>query len=254
MDGIPSKIVAPQSFLFFIVADVGPNKSHRPVAAVLCQGNHDATQAIKTWDMTRYCMQTIDILSDPGNSTAIRAELDLAAEFYKNDTEGALLPRVRLPELYRWINSPELDAPRFRAWDSSLSQFPVIATCLHLGIGYNPVDGSEDAVTKESLGTIYNDNTFEYGMVVIDISDLNAIRYGIIGFIIFKSDGDFGTGDERSFPPFVEEDRPRRPLSVNDYVNKFHSQSSEDPYTFEDIENRLQEYPLIAVSAMDCKS
>ena len=252
LDPIVAETLPPQSYLFFIVANVGPSESHRPIAVALCQGGYGTQSGIQGHQVTRYCLQTINILSDPGNRTAIRVELDLATDFYRNDAEEVLLPRVRLPELNRWISSPELDSKRFRRWDHSLSQFPFIATCLQVGIGYNPADGSEDAMRKEPLGTVFYDDTLEYGMVVIDISDLNDIRYGIIGLSIRAAQRAFGSAEQQSLLPEEKHVR-RRPLSAIEYISKFYPESSGDSLLFSDVVNNLQEHPLITVSTMDCK-
>jgi hypothetical protein len=101
--------------------------------------------------------------------------------------------------------------------DCSLSQFPFIAICLQLGIGYNQADGSENAVRKEPLGTVYYDNTLEYGMVVIDISDLYEIRYGFIGFGIHKCSR---FSERPHFPPTLEGHQPRQPLSAKKFMTR----------------------------------
>lgn len=253
LDPVVAENLPPQSYLFFIVAKVGPSESHRPVAVALCQGGLGSQFGIGGHQVIRYCLQTINVLSDHGNRIAIRTELDLATDFYKNDTDEVLLPRVRLPELDRWTSSPERDAKRYRRWDSSISPFPFIATCLQVGIGRNPMDGSEDAVRKESLGTFYYNNTLEYGMVVIDVSDLDEIRYGIIGLSTRIAQQALGSTEQQDPPQFMEEDVRRRPLSAIELMSRFYSESSRNPYPFSDIVTMLQEYPLIAVSAMNCK-
>lgn len=218
-DAVATKNLPPHSYLFFIVAKVGPGESHRPVAVALCQGDIGVQSGIQGHQVIRYCLQIIDVLSDHGNRIVIRAELDMATGFYKNDTEEVLLPRVKLPELNRWGSSPELNSKRVRGWNRSLSQFPFIATCLQVGIGYNPADGSEDTVRKEPLGTFFYDNTLEYGMVVIDISDLENICYSIIGFSICHAQRVFGSAKQPSFLPFISqfiiEDYPLFELSRN---------------------------------------
>ena len=76
----------PQSFLFFVVAKVGPGASSRPIAVTLWQGGLSPNEAVEGLPVARACLQVIDILSDPGNRTTIRAELGLAIDFYKNDS------------------------------------------------------------------------------------------------------------------------------------------------------------------------
>ena len=120
-DAVATKNLPPHSYLFFIVAKVGPGESHRPVAVALCQGDIGVQSGIQGHQVIRYCLQIIDVLSDHGNRIVIRAELDMATGFYKNDTEEVLLPRVKLPELNRWGSSPELNSKRVRGWNRSLS-------------------------------------------------------------------------------------------------------------------------------------
>ena len=105
---------------------------------------------------------------------------------------------------------------------------------------------------KEPLGTVFHNDTLEYRMVVIDISDLDDIRYGIIGLSICTAQRAFRSAEQRGLPS-VEKHIRRRPLSAIEYMSKFYPESSGDPFTFGDVVNSLQEHPLINVSAMDCK-
>lgn len=249
-------VEGPQSFLFFVVAKVGPGESHRPVSVTLWQGGLSPNEAVQGLPVARACLQAIDVFSDPGNRTAIQGELNLATGFYKNDHDGLLVPRTELPELNRWQNSPSLDAKRQRVWNHHLAEFPFISTSLLLGVGYDQSNGSKNNARNELLGTVYRDSSIEYGMVVIDVSDLDDIRYGIVGFAIEIQGEDLDSGDDdisEMGVPTVEEHRPRKPLSVNEYMTRFHPSRSGDPYAFGDIVKRLEEKPLIAISAMDCK-
>ena len=251
----------PQSFLFFVVAKVGPGTSSRPIAVTLWQGGLSPNEAVEGLPVARACLQVIDILSDPGNRTAIRAELGLAIDFYKNDSDGLLVERTELPELNRWWNDPTMDAKRSRAWHRQFPEFPFISTCLLVGVGYDQSDGSKNNARTELLGTVYHDDSIEYGMVVVDISDLDDIRYGIVGFMVRQiveiqdgADDDWDPCyDGYEGVPTVEESRPRKPLSANEYMTRFHPNRFGDPYAFGDVVKRLEEKSLIAVSAMDCK-
>ena len=51
-------------------------------------------------------------------------------------------------------------------------------------MGYDQSSGSKNNARTELLGTVYCDHSIEYVMVVIDISDLDDIRYGIVGFMV----------------------------------------------------------------------
>lgn len=103
---------------------------------------------------------------------------------------------------------------------------------------------------------MYRDDSIEYGMVVIDISDLDKIRYGIVGFAIEIQGQDLDSGDDDvsgTGVPTVEEHRPRKPLSANEYMTRFHPNRFGDPYAFGDTVKRLEEKPLLVISAMDCR-
>jgi hypothetical protein len=192
-DPIAPETVAPNSYLFLLVANIGPGESHRPVAVALVQGN--LSFGVHGSDVIQYCVQTIDILSDPGNQIAIRTDLALATDFYKNDKREDLLPRVRLPQLTQPYHGPKVDTNFIREWDQSISPFPFTATCLQLGIGYNPAIDSEAPVRKEALGTVFHDDSLEHGMVVIDISDLDDIHHGFFGISIRAALKEFGSAE-----------------------------------------------------------
>jgi hypothetical protein len=68
----------------------------------LRQSGLGSTQAIHAYRVPRYCLQTINVLSDPGNRTAIQAELALATDFCKNDKGEVLILRIRLSKLSRF--------------------------------------------------------------------------------------------------------------------------------------------------------
>ncbi len=82
------------------------------------------------------------------------------------------------------------------------------------------------------LGTVYRDDNMVYGMVVLDITDLDAVRYGIVGFyvceMIHVTSPGFGFRMTRYGPEprgyakvTVEEHWPREPLSAPEYMSKF---------------------------------
>ena len=71
--------------MFFVEAKVGPGASFHPVAVTLWQGRLSPNETVEGLPVAFACLQVIDILSEPGNRTTIRAELGLATSIYKND-------------------------------------------------------------------------------------------------------------------------------------------------------------------------
>jgi hypothetical protein len=259
MTQVSLAISGPESWLFYIVASVGPRGSYRPLAVTLVEGN--AYKAIRGSNLIRTCLQIITILSDPGNQLAIRGELRLAEEYYKS---GHNPPRAELPEPNAWPGILDLegeeegDGPE-RGWDRGLREFPFLSTCLLLGAGYDPSTGASYEVRTEPLGTVYRDDSLEYGMVAVDISELDKIRYGIVGFIVDLMaevnvrDEDAGYDPVEDTPPeddpvpTVEEDRPRVPLSARGYMTKFNYYGSDV------VVQTLEQVSLVDTRALDCK-
>ena len=65
-----------------------------------------------------------------------------------------------------------------------MQEFPLIAACLLQGIGFEVRQGVTRVALPEPLGTVYRDTSIEWGMVVVDITQLNAVRYGIVGLAL----------------------------------------------------------------------
>lgn len=252
---------APESWLFYIVAKLGPGGAHRPLAVTLLEGTAD--NSICGSNLARACLQIIAILSDPANERAIRGELRLAGEFYGNSSNDP--PRAEVPEPTPGaaflgmldLVEEELLQGEQRAWDRGFKEFPFLSTCLLLGAGYDPSTGASYQVRTEPLGTVYRDDSHEYGMVVLDVSEPERIRYGIVGFIVHDmvevdvdEDWDYDAVEDgllESEPvPTVEGYRPRLPLSAKGYMTKFHYYGSQETVS------ALEQRPLVDVAALDC--
>lgn len=96
----------------------------------------------------------------------------------------------------------------------------------------NRRDARLQHVQEQSLGTVFTDNKFEYGIVVLNISDLDDVRHGIVGFEIKSMaevdvtwTGDWDRAENCSLVkdavPVLEEDRRRVPLTAAKYMKKF---------------------------------
>ncbi len=200
-------------------------------------GDNEGSESLMGGPLADACQRTITIFSDPANAPAVRAELALADGFYmRTRDEGRgrdeyRPDKVHLPELDRRTLQREL---RYPPWDhSTLAEFPFIAACLLHGVGFDARTGMTRLARPQPLGTVYyRDTSLKWGMVVIDITELEAIRYGIVGFTVtsavfveFEADGRrraaFGVLGPGAFEPgelrVMDEVRPRgpcRPLSI----------------------------------------
>ncbi|RYP82461.1 hypothetical protein DL770_005574 [Monosporascus sp. CRB-9-2] len=112
-------------------------------------------------------------------------------------------------------------------------------------------------VQEQPLGTVFRDDRLEYGMVVLDISDLGRVRYGIVGFEInYMAEVDVtqtgywdcieGRPPEEDPVPVLEEHRSRSPLSAAQYMKKFRCFDTKD-----DIKN-LNKRPFVQLNALEC--
>ncbi|KAI1172445.1 hypothetical protein F4777DRAFT_514149 [Nemania sp. FL0916] len=248
--------MGPNSWVFFAVAQI--DGRHRAVAVVSSPGTTEPIESLQGYPLTACCERSVTIFADPANYRAIRSELALAESYYVRDGGREYRPEpVELPDGNR-RNSPV----RKRPWDhSSTREFPFIAACLLQGVGFTPRIGRTAPVSLEPLATVYRDDSIEWGMVVLDITDLDAVRYGIVGFTVSmakfvpsleaeripfsmgaRGPGAFEFGDLR----VMDEIRPRRAMSAAEYMAKFDYEVSEYGY----IADRLDHVSLVDAAAM----
>ncbi|KAK0385978.1 hypothetical protein NLU13_7152 [Sarocladium strictum] len=240
---------SPTSFLFYIVADVGPGGSSRPVAVAFRQGDirdyHGSTRIKRVLKDTQRLTR---LFSDAANRARVNAEIALASKWYRSDRQAGeeLSPSQRpeiddypQPPLYRYKEESEILAglqPRpGLVWDADQREFPFISTCLLLGL---LSDYSQNAtrlcdIQLQPLTTIFSGGCFEYGMVAIDITRLEKITYGIVAFpVLYMAEVSHHnpySWDRIEDPwPAREPDivlRPHRPrvmLGVDQFLNDYH--------------------------------
>lgn len=217
----------PDSFVIFVVSKLALSNSgqHYPLAVVKREGGLLPMDAIQGESVLAAIEGTIAVFSDPANRASVESELSLAAQFYR-DSKNAL-PTIELSNQAQWQRQslgPE--------WDCSMREFPFISTSLILGAAFDRKRAVGLPARPAPLGTVFRDTNTEYALAVVDISDLKAIRYGIVAFrstlMIHvsgapdDSDDDWGDGDpdgERKLR--LEENRTREPLSATAYINEF---------------------------------
>lgn len=247
----------PNSWVFFAVAQIAGR--HRPVAVVSSTGDSsEPAESLQGYPLAACCRRIVTIFSDPENHAAVSAELALAAAYNGGKTSPLEVP-VELPSLRRYgTPAPE----RWRPWDHDrVHEFPFIAACLLQGVAFDAPSGRTCRTLLEPLGTVYRDSSLEWGMVVVDITDINAVRYGIVGFPVHRARfvpslqvekqrygamgvGYFPTGELR----LVGEVHHRQAMTASEYMSKF-SRSHENSIRGDAAEH-LSQVPLIGSDAM----
>ncbi|KAI1355310.1 hypothetical protein F5Y01DRAFT_173211 [Xylaria sp. FL0043] len=212
----------PNSWVFFAVAQIAGR--HRPVAVVSSTGdNVEPAESLQGYPLIACCRRIATVFSDAENHATIHAELALAADMYHG---GQSRPPVELPDLRRY-GTPQPE--RWRPWDHDrVSEFPFIAACLLQSVAFDAQSGRTCRTLPEPLGTVYRDSSLEWGMVVVDITDLDAVRYGIVGFPVHrarfvpslqaeKQGYHFPGGELR----LVDEVHHRQAMTASEYMSKF---------------------------------
>ncbi|KFY05267.1 hypothetical protein O988_00130 [Pseudogymnoascus sp. VKM F-3808] len=255
----------PYSWVFFVVSQIGGR--HRPVAVVssLTDNSNDMETQIHGYALTAACHRIITIFSDKANHRAIRAELSLAAGYYVRDGTREYSPElVELPELNRRDFNP---TDRRRDWyHAGVREFPFISACLLQGVAFNTQQCYAHPAFPEPLGTVYRDTSIEWGMVVIDITNLDAVSYGIVGFSVGPMTF-IGSRYDEDHPPdlrggmvfafvrgelgVLDKVRPRRAMSAAEYMAKFEGEGHFPETPTKNVDQLIAKVPLVNVAAMD---
>lgn len=261
---------SPRSFLFYVVANVGPGGSTRPLAVAYRQG-HDISRSplSRVEHLVNETLFLVKALSEPVNSDAIVEERELAKKWYRDHEDAhkrqprpAALPDTPQPPFKGWKDKWEPILQPELPYKGVPREFPAIAVCtLSSLIQANESTRIVD-VQLELLSTPFYGNCLEYGAVVVDISNLQNVKYGIVAFpVCYMADvvyhSQYGGWDPvEDDPPQKEPDivlvneRPRVFLSILDYLRKYFPFMEDDPKVLE-----LQAYPCVDdPGVMDCES
>ncbi|KAL3447819.1 hypothetical protein BJX65DRAFT_276090 [Aspergillus insuetus] len=292
---------SPRSFLFCVVADVGPRGTSRTLAVAYRQGSDSSSTAslCRLGHVVADILALIDVLSDPTNRALLEAERSLAKDWYRrpsqpqshagretrteNSRERPCIPETPQPPFVhysdkRHYNRANRQRPPELPWhgDGASSEFPCTTTCLLLGLLRETEDHKADLkadafksnhnrtrpgdVQLQPLDIVFRGNCLEYGLVVLDVSDLDAgVKYGIVAFpykymadVYYWSDV-VGWDPVEDPPPEKEPDiipttpRPRVPLSILQWVHTYHYTGlTEDPSVF-----RLDAKPRVNATSLD---
>lgn len=254
----------PRSFLFYIVANVGPEGTSRPLAVAYRQG-HDATRS-------RHCrrlllvsdiLRLVKVFAEPANRVPLEAERLLATAWYQN--RRTVEPRPTLPDSLQppYVGRREEWAPTFQpelSWNGAGGEFPFTSTCLLLSLLPCSNSTRRGDVRLQHLSTAFFGDSLEYGAAILDISDLSRIKYGITAFPVrYMADVQYhnslGGWDAVEDPPPQKEpdivpveDRARVPLSILSYLRKYVSYTYKEP-----ADLVLETHPVVDPGVLDCK-
>ncbi|KAK0668118.1 hypothetical protein QBC41DRAFT_394541 [Cercophora samala] len=220
---------APDALVVYIVAKLGLNGTgqHYPLAVVKREGGLIDLDAVQGRDVLSAILGTVAVFSDPANHVGIESELSLADQFYQDPNNR--LHRTELSNTPAWMR--RCIAPQ---WECGVPEFPFISTCLLLGVAFDRERGVGLPALHAPLGTVFSDTNMEYAMAVVDITDLNSIRYGITAFrssVMIQIHepprehdeySDWGDSDPPGLRELrLEDNRVRDPLSAAAYMAKF---------------------------------
>ncbi|KAF6817148.1 hypothetical protein CSOJ01_02568 [Colletotrichum sojae] len=267
----------PRSFLFCVVANVGhpdfdaDTVSYRPLAVTYRQGhghapahgNHAPGQRVR--HALDDAARAVAILTHPANRTALEAERARALAWYHEKTPGAQVGdvEVEVPDApqppfdmqYKghWqerIGKP--DRPEL-PWRPDPCEFPFISTCLRLALtGDDLYHTRYGDVQEQPLGCVFRADKLEYGLVVLDISDLDDVRYGFVAPAV-RYTAEIGPVWDPvedlplSHPPTPELERSpsRTPMSASRFMTKFGLHETSLPLA------RLKQHRVVTRYALD---
>ncbi|KAH6718866.1 hypothetical protein BKA61DRAFT_652516 [Leptodontidium sp. MPI-SDFR-AT-0119] len=249
----------PYSLVFFVVAKIGDH--HRPIATVSSPGTSSNEETIRGSPLVAACHRIITIFRNKTARIPVEAELALAGDYYASQTCHP--EPIELPETT--TRHPIL--PK-RNWDHTVvREFPFVSASLLQGVAFDAVEGLTWNAYPEPLGTVYRDTLIGWGMVVIDITDLDRISYGFVGFAsapmkfassaeersrqIRQGTGPMGfwleTGGEFRV---VEEVRPRIVKSAAEYLQTIEYEAHALPL-HKIVEDLLAHVPLVDSDALE---
>ncbi|KAJ5897816.1 hypothetical protein N7504_008104 [Penicillium tannophilum] len=275
---------SPRSFLFSVVANVGPHGASRSLAVAYRQGNDkdiSVSSSERVENVVADILALIKIFSDPANRAPLEAERALAEGWYgrsqgDNEAESNERPSISdspqppfvIPDGSQEEEQSQIQ-PELPWHDDGLNEFPFTTTCLLLALLRN--DGDSNAtnsistrpgdVQLQPLSTLFRADCLEYGLVVLDISDLDSgVKYGIVGFPVrYMAEVSYwcetgGWDPVEDPPPEKEPDtvlaspRPRVPLAISPWLRKYfyHMNLEEDPRFL-----ILKNTPIVYAAALD---
>ncbi|CAI7636337.1 unnamed protein product [Penicillium pancosmium] len=262
-----------RSYLFAVVANVGPGGASRTLSVAYRQHPEKYNtigSGTRVEHMVADTLALIAILSDPANRAPLEAEKAIAEDWYHRSHEPPVNERPSVPDrpqpLYVPPRKPRLRVEPLPAlpWqDEAVRTFPFTATCVLLALlrgDYRYWTRIGD-VQFQPLSTVFRGDCKEYGLIVLDISDLNSgVKYGIAAFNMrymaqLSWHSDMGGWDPVEDPPPAQEPsvvldlpRPRELLSVVQWIGEYYHWSDlKSLHIVEQLELR----PLADATSLD---
>lgn len=181
---------------------------------------HKVTGVVYGHQIATSVLACVRIFSDPANRQFILAEMDMASEHYRH-MASILVPEISLPEhrddLYDTVRGVISDGARF----------PFIQTCLKHGAATDAIDAGIRADCwrlNMPLRMAYRRHP-SFGAVVIDITDLNDVAYGIIASeVLNQTRPGYEISDEvavknyKKIRQVLGQDQERLVLGVSEYL------------------------------------
>ncbi|KAF9884957.1 hypothetical protein FE257_000867 [Aspergillus nanangensis] len=271
-------ILTPRSFLFAVVANVGPGGASRTLAVAYRQ-HHDEYNSQTSWGRVHHMvidtLALIEILSDPANRAPLEAERALAEDWYRRSqgNEPLIHERPSVPDTAQppFVSAykrrePGQQQPPLPWRDDAPSKFPFIATCVLLallrdGDATGCIRTRPGDVQFQPLSTLFRADCTEYGLVILDISDFNSgVKYGITAFPMrYMAEVEYHSemtgwdpiecpSPEKKPDIILVSPRSRELLSISQWVSKHYYWSGleEAPCIL-----KLDERPLVNTAALD---
>ncbi|KAH7354248.1 hypothetical protein B0T11DRAFT_357585 [Plectosphaerella cucumerina] len=262
----------PRSFLFCVVANVAPSTDAidcRPLATTYRQG-HGHAPAHGTHapgQRVRHALddaaRTVAILTHPANRTALEAERAQALAWYASSDSRGARPEVTVPD----APQPAFDMKYKGHWPERIGkpdrpelpcrpdpcESPFTSTCLRLALTGDEIYHTRYGdVQEQPLGCVFRADRLEYGLVVIDISDLDDVRYGFVAPAV-RYTADIAPGWDPvedlpiSHPPTPELERTssRTPMTASGFMTKFGLHETSLPLA------RLKPHRIVGKHALD---
>ncbi|KAJ3473783.1 hypothetical protein NLG97_g10135 [Lecanicillium saksenae] len=234
----------PSSFVFYVVARVGPQGQYYSLAVASREDN-------RAWgfhgiDVVNACLAVSRLLGSDENRAAIEAELALAKEFYSAEEHPVETERV-LPESETWYSdfieaTQPAGQPHPRLAGDGRHRnllkpvpFPFVSTCLMLGLGYDVKSRTaHPSIVCEPLGLLLGADLDKHGIVVLDVTTPKDVRYGIVAYektdqprnatdpIFDFHDGYYSDDETVKLYPKEVETYSRRLLDARQYMLKFY--------------------------------
>jgi hypothetical protein len=263
-----------RSCLFVVVANVGPGGVSRTLSVAYRQHpeKYNARgSGTRVEHMVADTLALIAILSDPANRAPLEAEKAIAEDWYRRSHEPPVNERPSVPDRPQPLYVPPSKRrlrveplPALPWQDEAVRTFPFTATCVLLALlrGDHRYWTRIGDVQFQPLSTVFRGDCKEYGLIVLDISDLNSgVKYGIAAFNMrymaqLSWHSYTGGWDPVEDPPPAQEPdvvldlpRPRELLSIVQWIGEYYHWSDlKSLHIVEQLELR----PLADATSLDC--